>query len=169
MTYSRTPYSTIILLASVGLLRALVLMLLSTYISLSLCSVCPSIPSTGMSLSRLLAQSYYLPEVWLDSLTPPNKAWAGGANNTWCCPQEAQQGLDQLCTSVSHIHLISASLHEGLPVRTQSWVHIQHTKIMENSIIDVRFEVFTAVTMKNGVFWDVTPCGSCKIRRFGET
>jgi hypothetical protein len=25
-----------------------------------------------------------------------------------------------------------------------------------------RFEVFTAVTMKNGVFWVVTPCGSCK-------
>jgi hypothetical protein len=31
----------------------------------------------------------------------------------------------------------------------------------------VRFEVFTAVTMKNGVFWDVTPCGSCKNRSFG--
>jgi hypothetical protein len=27
---------------------------------------------------------------------------------------------------------------------------------------NVRFEVFTAVTMKNGVFLDVTPCGSCK-------
>jgi hypothetical protein len=26
----------------------------------------------------------------------------------------------------------------------------------------VRFEVFTAVPMKNGVLWDVTPCGSCK-------
>jgi hypothetical protein len=26
----------------------------------------------------------------------------------------------------------------------------------------VRFEVFTAVTMKNGVFWVVTPCGSYK-------
>jgi hypothetical protein len=26
----------------------------------------------------------------------------------------------------------------------------------------VRFEVFTAVNMKNGVFWVVTPCGSCK-------
>jgi hypothetical protein len=25
---------------------------------------------------------------------------------------------------------------------------------------NVRFEVFTAVTTKNGVFWDVTPCGS---------
>jgi hypothetical protein len=33
----------------------------------------------------------------------------------------------------------------------------------------VRFEVFTAVTMKNGVFWDVMPCGSCKNRRFGGT
>jgi hypothetical protein len=32
----------------------------------------------------------------------------------------------------------------------------------------VRFEVFTAVTMENGVFWDVTPCGSCKSRRFEE-
>jgi hypothetical protein len=33
----------------------------------------------------------------------------------------------------------------------------------------VRFEIFTAVTMKNGVFWDVTLCGSCKNRRFGRT
>jgi hypothetical protein len=31
----------------------------------------------------------------------------------------------------------------------------------------VRYEVFTAVTIKNGVFWDVAPCGSCKNRRFG--
>jgi hypothetical protein len=33
----------------------------------------------------------------------------------------------------------------------------------------VRVEVFTAATMKNGVFWDVTPCGCCKNRRFGGT
>jgi hypothetical protein len=26
----------------------------------------------------------------------------------------------------------------------------------------IRFEVFTAVTMNNAVFWDVTPHGSCK-------
>jgi hypothetical protein len=26
----------------------------------------------------------------------------------------------------------------------------------------VIFEVFTAETMQNGVFWDVTPCGSYK-------
>jgi hypothetical protein len=33
----------------------------------------------------------------------------------------------------------------------------------------VIFKVFTAVAMKNGVFWDVAPCGSCKNRRFGGT
>jgi hypothetical protein len=31
----------------------------------------------------------------------------------------------------------------------------------------LRFEVLTLVTMKNAVFWDVTPCDSCKNRRFG--
>jgi hypothetical protein len=36
-------------------------------------------------------------------------------------------------------------------------------------ITPVRSEVFTAVTMKNGVFWVVRPCGSCKNRRFGGT
>jgi hypothetical protein len=30
------------------------------------------------------------------------------------------------------------------------------------------FEVFTAVTMKNAVFWDVATCGSSKNRRFGK-
>jgi hypothetical protein len=27
----------------------------------------------------------------------------------------------------------------------------------------------SVVPMKNGVFWDVTPCGSCKNRRVGGT
>jgi hypothetical protein len=31
----------------------------------------------------------------------------------------------------------------------------------------VRFEVFTAATVKSAVFWDVTPCDACKNRRFG--
>jgi hypothetical protein len=42
--------------------------------------------------------------------------------------------------------------------------------LMENGISgSVRFEVFTAVTLKNAVFWDAAPCGSCKNRRFGGT
>jgi hypothetical protein len=40
---------------------------------------------------------------------------------------------------------------------------------MLGSMLDyVRFEVFTVATMKNAVFWTVTPCSSCKSRRFGE-
>jgi hypothetical protein len=33
----------------------------------------------------------------------------------------------------------------------------------------VRFEAFTAVTMKNAVTRDLTQCGSCENRRFGRT
>jgi hypothetical protein len=36
-----------------------------------------------------------------------------------------------------------------------------------DSITSVRFDVLTAVGMKNGVFWGVTPCSYCKNRRFG--
>jgi hypothetical protein len=32
-----------------------------------------------------------------------------------------------------------------------------------------KIEVFTAVSKKDVVFGDVTPCGSCKNRRFGGT
>jgi hypothetical protein len=46
--------------------------------------------------------------------------------------------------------------------------HILIDRQRQSSVLDVRFEVFTAVTMKNGVFWVVTPCGPCKNRRFGE-
>jgi hypothetical protein len=56
---------------------------------------------------------------------------------------------------------------------------LQENKHLENiglsdchtssSNLHVRFEVFTAVTMNNGVFWDVTPFGSCNSRRFGGT
>jgi hypothetical protein len=31
------------------------------------------------------------------------------------------------------------------------------------------FKVFTAVTMKNSVFWDLAQCGSCNNRRFAVT
>jgi hypothetical protein len=40
---------------------------------------------------------------------------------------------------------------------------VEHSsKTVANFYKTVRFEVFMAVTMKNGVFWDVTPCGFCK-------
>jgi hypothetical protein len=42
---------------------------------------------------------------------------------------------------------------------------LQAIILKENRTFIIRFEVFTAVTMKKGVFWDVTPCGSGKNRR----
>jgi hypothetical protein len=41
--------------------------------------------------------------------------------------------------------------------------------VTQQDRINVRFEVFTSVTMKKGVFWDVRPCGSCKNRRFTDS
>jgi hypothetical protein len=32
-----------------------------------------------------------------------------------------------------------------------------------NKLTDVRFEGFTAMTMKNAVFWDVAPCSSLQL------
>jgi hypothetical protein len=40
-------------------------------------------------------------------------------------------------------------------------------KFGSSSKDSVRFEVFTAVTMKNAVFWDVAQCRSCVNGRFG--
>jgi hypothetical protein len=36
-------------------------------------------------------------------------------------------------------------------------------------IYHVKVEVSMAVTMRNGVFWDVMSCGSCKNLRLGGT
>jgi hypothetical protein len=36
----------------------------------------------------------------------------------------------------------------------------KHIQNIPHQMWCIRFEVFTVVTMKNGVFWDVTPCGS---------
>jgi hypothetical protein len=39
-------------------------------------------------------------------------------------------------------------------------VGIRTRYFLNLSVFFVRFEIFMAVAMKNGVFWDVTPCGS---------
>jgi hypothetical protein len=51
----------------------------------------------------------------------------------------------------------------GLRMRNYAYL------FLKNSKQNVRFEVFTAVTMKNAVFWDVAPCSFCVNRSFGGT
>jgi hypothetical protein len=48
-------------------------------------------------------------------------------------------------------------------------LHGHRRKNLKSYNVGVIFEVLTAVTMKNVIFWDVTPYGSCKNRRFGGT
>jgi hypothetical protein len=60
----------------------------------------------------------------------------------------------------------SHNLNGTFSYLTQKFVHENCEKVL---LYSVRFEVFTALTMKNGVFWVVTPCGSCMNRRFGGT
>jgi hypothetical protein len=49
-----------------------------------------------------------------------------------------------------------ASGAQKVPMRLQTFrVNIE---------VHLKFEVFTAVTMKNGAFWDVTQCGYYKNR-----
>jgi hypothetical protein len=43
------------------------------------------------------------------------------------------------------------------------------TSYMKCNVTFVRYEIFTAVSTKNGVVWDITPCDSCKNRRSGGT
>jgi hypothetical protein len=68
-----------------------------------------------------------------------------------------QQLMELLLGKLADINVQAEGLQEK--AAAQADISLKH----------VRFEVFTAVTMKNGVFWDVMPCGSCKNRRFGGT
>jgi hypothetical protein len=74
----------------------------------------------------------------------------------WCVGGNQEMSLNRGCGYVLRIKVPPNGDSGGL-----LWI------LMER--LGVRFEVFTAVTMKNGVFWDVTPCVSCKNRRFEGT
>jgi hypothetical protein len=72
---------------------------------------------------------------------------------------EAETGL-----SVSAVFLLAQNYHI-------LWyaVAIFSGTMIQTGRLHVRVEAFTAVTMKNVVFWDVTPYGCCKNRCFGGT
>jgi hypothetical protein len=70
------------------------------------------------------------------------------------------------------------TLHSSLPrcvdALRRCWISLLRMNMRAQSAVwtyypIVRFEVYPAVTMKNRILWDVTPCGSCKNQRFGGT
>jgi hypothetical protein len=67
-------------------------------------------------------------------------------------------------------NLTSSIVTEGYRVTdNSSMLQFSSEQIKLQQKRHVRLEVFAAVTMKNVVFWDITPCGLCKSRCFGGT
>jgi hypothetical protein len=76
------------------------------------------------------------------------------------------------CLDVLLIPVLSECVHMHLHMgaRMHVWVHaLDPLDSKEENSNSVRFEVSTLVTMKNAIFWDVTPCGPSKNRHFGGT
>jgi hypothetical protein len=73
------------------------------------------------------------------------------------CPRRVLGSVVHQVTSVLY------SYNTIVLVRNKTWLRVKEINGY------VRFEVFTSVTMKKGVFWDVTQCGPCKNRRIGGT
>jgi hypothetical protein len=61
------------------------------------------------------------------------------------------------------VHDVTESLIKAtLQKQTTTEPYKLRDNLLSNISVYVRFEVFTAVAMKNAVFWDVTPCSSYK-------
>jgi hypothetical protein len=79
------------------------------------------------------------------------------------------QWLNEQCCSVPLWKDQQKTNGTGYPLSSYFLIEFKSNESFKYVRNDVRIEAFKAVTMKNGVFWDVTPCGSCKKRCFGGT
>jgi hypothetical protein len=88
--------------------------------------------------------------------------------NGWLPTTKLQGVITQEITILiylKHVSLVITSLHSKLDFNNTFADH----DVIQNKRGYVIFEVFTAVTMKNAVFWDVAPCRSRANRRFVGT
>jgi hypothetical protein len=92
-----------------------------------------------------------------------------------CVKEAITQEFIQRCTvhhspKLDERHDVQRSGNVGQKTR-QQWVYRIWKSITSQiqwfGTIYVRFEVSTAVTMMSIIFWEMTPCGSYKNRRFG--
>jgi hypothetical protein len=102
----------------------------------------------------------------------------------WGCKSDSRK-MNSTCVNLLHHVYISECINDrfcpnvcftspGMPFAITKLINEPNTlhrkvEFLQATLYNVRFEIFTAVTMKNAVFWDVTTCGSCKDRRFGGT
>jgi hypothetical protein len=70
--------------------------------------------------------------------------------------------MNEMCRTFFYRNLSTGNIGISYPIAwllCSSWASSRE-QANNNGMYFVRFEVFTAVTMKNAVFWDVTPCCS---------
>jgi hypothetical protein len=79
-----------------------------------------------------------------------------GSSETWALTSATRRNIPE-----DTILVISQCVLSSRSTSIANVVRIPHMTLalLQNS----------PITMKNGVFWDVTPCGSCKNRRSGGT
>jgi hypothetical protein len=70
---------------------------------------------------------------------------------------------------MTHTHLRKSVTEMLNPLQRGNENNSSSSTVRSSQSINARFEVFTAVTMKNAVFWNVTLYDPCKNRRFGGT
>jgi hypothetical protein len=84
---------------------------------------------------------------------------------------EKKLGEMSLCVITSMSSIARGKVTAVFKLRPfhNQWMTMSNEYVSSEINWFVRLEIFTAVTMKNAVLLDVTPCGSCKSWRYGWT
>jgi hypothetical protein len=112
--------------------------------------------------------------------TPLQRQTTKSITSKLILPQSRPRHLADSCwvesngTGIAHCHKhtcsVTSTFWDCLGTSTPLRHHCSTFSTKHFAFCYVGFEVFTAVTMKNAVFWDVAPCTSCEInRRFERT
>jgi hypothetical protein len=76
-------------------------------------------------------------------------------------PEDKNESAGEDQQHSTALNLLYVKSHYFLIEKYKDSRLVDITLVRKKVLQFVRFEVFTAMTMKNGVFWDVTPCVSC--------
>jgi hypothetical protein len=115
----------------------------------------------GLSVTAGSVETQYIRFVWVRS----DANIAVEYNPDFLCVHYLVCGLSIHCL-YTHFQPCGAAV-----TFAQSHPHVRMKQFKKQwmDLHEVGFEVFTAVTMKNAVFWDVAPCRSCVNRHFRGT
>jgi hypothetical protein len=89
---------------------------------------------------------------WCKSGFGLRNSWTDGSSHVESGPELPNPGTSQLSLDVLTVFHLAQSLSQP----RKRTAPLPPSDFTEKYVLYVRFEVFTAVTIKNAVFWDVT-------------